>query len=67
MVDIPGDGTEWGINSDQFIREKILGNDAFYKIDIDVDPTDRKYHLVVHTYMYICIRTYHRVEYSTDI
>ena len=30
MVDIPGDGTEWTINSTQFIREKRLGSNAFY-------------------------------------
>ena len=34
MLDIPGDGTVWGINSVQFIREKMLGSDAFYSINI---------------------------------
>ena len=34
VVDIPGDDTVWGINSDQFIRGKMLGSEAFYSINI---------------------------------
>ena len=33
VVNIPGDGSVWGINSIQFIREKALGSPAFYTID----------------------------------
>ena len=47
MVNIPGDGTVWGINSDQFIREKMLGSDAFYSINIYPNGLLTSYILVV--------------------
>lgn len=37
VINVPGDGTVWGLNSDQFIREKRLGSEAFYGLVIDVD------------------------------
>ena len=36
-MNIPGDGTVWGINSTQFIREKRLGDYAFYSLDVTAD------------------------------
>ena len=37
MVNINGDGSAWGLNSMQFIKEKMLRSPAFYSIHIDVD------------------------------
>ena len=57
MVGIPGDGTQWGINSIQFIREKMLGSDAFYSLNIHPAADFSIYILVVYmytrTHMYI--------------
>ena len=36
-MNIRGDGSEWGLNSMQFIKEKMLQSPAFYSINIDVD------------------------------
>ena len=47
VVGIPGDGTEWTINSTQFIREKRFGNDAFYTIGVGFDEDAFKYTLEV--------------------
>ena len=46
-MNISGDGTVWGLNSTQFIREKMLGNDAFYNLDIVVNDAYSEYILVV--------------------
>ena len=37
MVNINGDGSAWGLNSMQFIKEKMLRSPAFYSIYIGVD------------------------------
>ena len=51
VVNIDGDGTTWGINSNQFIKEKRLGNDGFYLIDLGFDPNALQYLLkVLHTH-----------------
>jgi endothelin-converting enzyme len=47
LLDIPGDGTQWGINSIQFIREKMLGSDAFYSINISPNGYLTNYILVI--------------------
>ena len=47
MVNITGDGTVWGINSVQFIREKKLGSNAFYSINISPDDSLTNYILEV--------------------
>ena len=36
-MNISGDGTKWGINSTQFIREKRLAGTAFYDIGIETN------------------------------
>jgi len=36
-MDIPGDGTEWTINGTQFLREKMYGSQAFYRLAVGVD------------------------------
>lgn len=36
-MNISGDGSVWGLNSTQFIKEKMLRSPAFYSIYIDVD------------------------------
>ena len=43
VVNIPGDGSVWDINSSQFIREKALGSQAFYSLTVDINDayTDR--------------------------
>ena len=50
-MDIPVDGTQWGINSIQFIREKMLGSNAFYSINISPDGDLTNHILVVRTYI----------------
>jgi predicted metalloendopeptidase len=47
LLDIPGDGTQWGINSIQFIREKMLGSDAFYSLNIRPAADFSTYFLVI--------------------
>ena len=51
MVNIPGDGTEWTINSFQFVREKMLGSNAFYSINIYPNGLLTNYILEVYMYM----------------
>ena len=46
-MNIPGDGTTWGLNSTQFIREKRLGSEAFYSLEIDVNDAFSEYILEV--------------------
>ena len=46
-MNIPGDGTTWGLNSIQFIREKTLGSEAFYNLFIDVNGGFSEYTLGV--------------------
>ena len=61
VLNIPGDGTEWGINSTQFIREKTLGSLAFYSINVIPNGDLTKYilevlyihiNIIVHTMSY---------------
>jgi predicted metalloendopeptidase len=47
LLDIPGDGTQWGINSIQFIREKMLGSNAFYSINLFPNGDLTNYILVI--------------------
>ena len=44
---IPGDGTDWSINSTQFIREKLLGSDAFYSFNVGFDDNAQIFTLEV--------------------
>ena len=50
LVNISGDGSEWGLNSIQFIREKMLGSKAFYNLFIDVNDAFSMYTLGVCVY-----------------
>ena len=47
MVGIPVEGTPWNINSSQFIREKMIGSEAFYSIGIGLDDDARVFTLTV--------------------
>ncbi|CAI7997216.1 Phosphate-regulating neutral endopeptidase PHEX, partial [Geodia barretti] len=47
LVNIPGDGTVWSVNSSQFIREKMTGSDAFYSLSVGFDEDARQYSLVI--------------------
>ena len=47
VVNIPGDGTEWGINSTQFIREKTWGSEAFYSLSIGINDAVTEFTLAV--------------------
>ena len=47
LVNIPGDGSVWGINSTQFIREKALGSPAFYSLTVDINDAVTGYYLRV--------------------
>ena len=46
-MNIPGDGTEWGINSTQFIRRKMFGSEAFYSLSIGVNDAVTEFTLEV--------------------
>eukprot|EP00731_Ephydatia_muelleri_P003774 Em0001g3774a len=35
------DGTEWSLNGEQFLQEKLLGSKAFFTLGVYVSPTDR--------------------------
>ena len=49
-MNVSGDGTVWGLNSTQFIREKMLGSGAFYSLEIGVNDAFSKYTLGVCIY-----------------
>ena len=46
-MSIPGDGSVWGINSIQFIREKALGSQAFYGLTVNINDAFTDYYLGV--------------------
>ena len=48
MLNITGDGTAWGINSAQFIKEKRVGNPAFYSISLEPDNSLTELIIAVH-------------------
>ena len=48
LLNIPGDGTTWGINSTQFIKEKRVGNPAFYSISLEPDNSLTELIIAVH-------------------
>lgn len=48
LVNIPGDGSTWSIDSAQFVQEKMLQSLAFYKVGISLnDSNSSKYVLEV--------------------
>ena len=47
LVGIPGDGTQWSVNSSQFIREKMVGNEAFYSLSVGLDEDAKLFTLEV--------------------
>ena len=49
LVNIPGDGM-WSVNSSQFIREKLMGNNAFYRFIPFMNVDTREYMLLVSVY-----------------
>ena len=61
MVNIPGDDSEWGINSDQFIREKMLGSNAFYSINIYPNGLLTNYILDVRIHVHVIMPTVYTV------
>ena len=48
LINISDGGTQWSLNGEQFIQEKLLGSPAFFDLALDVSPTDRtKYNIYV--------------------
>ena len=47
VINVPGDGTTWGLNSAQFIRAKSLGSQAFYSLTISVNDAVTEFTLEV--------------------
>ena len=47
VINVPGDGTTWGLNSAQFIRAESLGSQAFYSLTISVNNAVTEFTLEV--------------------
>lgn len=46
-MDIQDDGTVWTVNSSQFIREKMVGSEAFYSLSVGFDQDALMFTLLV--------------------
>lgn len=55
VINVPGDGTVWGLNSTQFIREKMFNSGAFYSLTVTVEDAFSEYHLEVHLNTPACL------------
>ena len=47
LVGIPDDRTVWTVNSSQFIREKMVGSEAFYSLSVGFDQDALMFTLLV--------------------
>ena len=63
LVGISND-SEWSINSDEFLNEKIRGSSAFFALDVGVDDKNPSHYVltVCANGMYLCIYTIHMYE-----
>ena len=40
LINMHNNGTQWSLNGEQFIQEKLLGSPAFFALTVYVSPTD---------------------------
>ncbi len=45
MAGVPST-TEWSLNGDQFVKEKLLGSIAFFSLSVDMDIRDSSRYMI---------------------